>query len=76
VVEVVPKVVEVVMKAVEVALYMLEIVNGVRCVRGIMLCMLFCILFRMLFCKCWKLCSMCWRPSRTCGMCCRCGDVL
>jgi len=29
---------------------MLEVVNGVRCVLGIMLCMLFCMLFCMLLC--------------------------
>jgi len=27
---------------------MLEVVNGVRCVLGVMLCMLFCMLFSML----------------------------
>ena len=45
-----PKVVEVVLKMVNVVLYMLEAVNGARCVLwvlGFMLCVLFCILFCM-----------------------------
>ncbi len=41
------------MKVVKVVLYMLEAVNGVRCVLRVlrfMLCMLFCMLFCVLFC--------------------------
>ncbi len=46
-------VLEAVLKVLEIVLYMMEVVNGVRCVLwvlGVMLCMLFCVLFCVLFC--------------------------